>query len=101
MFLRAIQANYEGCFGSLGTQRPKFVRYFAILKVSAVQSNALLFAFSGKFKLKKNRPIRPHFSKSSILIGQGIDLWPAGNFLLLWEQLRNMAITEMTANSVQ
>ena len=31
---------------------------FEILIVAAVQSNALLFAFGGKFKLNQNQPIR-------------------------------------------
>ena len=58
----------------------KFVRYFEILTVAAVQSNALLLAFSRKFKLKRNLPIRPRYSKYSLLIGGGTDLCPAGNF---------------------
>ena len=47
---------------------PIFVRYFEILIFAVVQSNELLFAFGGKFELMKNQPIRPHYSKSSILI---------------------------------
>ena len=59
---------------------PKFVRYFEILIVAADQSNALLFSFGGKFKLKKNQPIRRRYSKYSILIGRGTDLCPEGDF---------------------
>ena len=57
---------------------PKFVRYFEILIVAAAQSNALLFALGGKFKLKE--PIRSHYSKYSILIGRVTDLCPEGDF---------------------
>ena len=61
---------------------PKFVRYFEILiVVAAAQSNALLFALGGKFKLKKNQPIRSHYSKYSILIGPGTDLFLERDFV--------------------
>ena len=60
---------------------PKFVRYFEILIVAAAQSNALLFALGGKFKLKKNQPIRSHYSKYSILIGPGTDLFLERDFV--------------------
>ena len=47
-----------------GSKRsPKFVRYFEILFVEAVQLNAFLFAFGGKFELKKTQSIRLRYMK--------------------------------------
>ena len=67
--------------GVWGRKRsPKFVRYFEILIVAAAQSNALLFALGGKFRLKNKQPIRSHYSKYSILIGRVTDLCPEGDF---------------------
>ena len=63
--LQAIQAKTPPTSDILnvwGRKRsPKFVRYFEILFLATVQSNALLFAYGGKFKLKKNQPTRSHF----------------------------------------
>ena len=76
--------TYELYFALWGRKRsPKFVRYLNVLivaTVAGVQWSMLLFALGGKFKLKKDEPIKRSYSKSFILIGWGTDLCPAGNF---------------------
>ena len=69
-------------FVCLGMQKIsyKFVQHFKTLIVAAIQLNTFLFVFGGKFNLKKNQPIRSHYSSSSILISRGTDLFPEGNF---------------------
>ena len=105
MFLRAIQAKnpHLQMIMCLLSDTRDLLNSFEMLIVAVVQSNAHLFVIGGKYRLKKNQPIRSHYSKSSTVIGRGTDLCPAGCFCRFEDSLRKPSLNRQQHqfNSIQ